>query len=297
MADRASYHLPDWNAGTEELSFQEEAVYRKLCDYFTLTDGFLKDDDDLNSRRVKLSKRKYRGIKTALVSAGKIDIVDGWITNARAVKELAKIHKLSAAQREKAEKKARKTREKNAENAAFSERKTAEKTAGETAMSLKKQEQTSAVAGAAEGALSLTRSIRETHSSTPSTELFPETQSTVRTRSGSGKAINATADDWIQPHFDRFWGEFVPHKRAKGHKGDALKEFVKAVNARASPTRIIDQAAAYSAYCAAVDQSSQDAHRWLRKKRWEEDFPVSVSNPSAGFADEIIEEQKRRDRG
>lgn len=104
MVDHIQYHLPDWMAGTEELSFEQEAVYRKLCDFIYLLNGHLKDDDIHNARRLKLSTRKYRRLKNYLVEIGKIDAVNGWLKNGRATKELEKVAKLSHKMREKAAK-------------------------------------------------------------------------------------------------------------------------------------------------------------------------------------------------
>ena len=107
MVDHIQYHLPDWMAGTEELSFEEEAVYRKLCDFIYLLDNHLKDDDQHNAKRLKLSTRRYRTIKGRLLETGKIEVVDGWIANDRAAKELEKVHEKSEKSRKKAAKKQR----------------------------------------------------------------------------------------------------------------------------------------------------------------------------------------------
>lgn len=104
MVDFIQYDLPEWNAGTEELSFDCEAVYRKLCDFFYLLDGHLKDDDQHNARRLKLSTRKFRSLKNDLIAYGKISIENGYIWNDRCERSLEKMQKKSSFAREKAKK-------------------------------------------------------------------------------------------------------------------------------------------------------------------------------------------------
>ena len=105
MVDRVQYHLPDWNTGTDELTFEQEAAYRKLCDWYYLMNGRLKDDDHMNARRLKVSLRRYRELRNELIKAGKIGVVDGYLFNERAEKVLIKTLSLSDSAREKAEKK------------------------------------------------------------------------------------------------------------------------------------------------------------------------------------------------
>lgn len=105
MVDRVQYHLPDWNAGTDDLTFEQEAAYRKICDWFYLMDGQLRDDDRKNARRLKVSVRKFRILKNELLDCGKISIRDGLLYNERAEKVLEKTLSLSTSAREKAEKK------------------------------------------------------------------------------------------------------------------------------------------------------------------------------------------------
>ena len=104
MVDWVQYQLVDWTTGTDDLTFEQEAAYRKLMDAFYLTDGNLKDDDHLNAHRLKISTRKFRKLKTDLVEAGKIVIEDGLIRNEKARKTLEKTLCLSRNAREKAEK-------------------------------------------------------------------------------------------------------------------------------------------------------------------------------------------------
>tara|TARA_R100001594_G_scaffold71634_2_gene106251 strand:- start:831 stop:1493 length:663 start_codon:yes stop_codon:yes gene_type:complete len=102
--DWAAYNLSDWSAGTLELSFEEEAAYRKLCDLIYLFDAALRDDDRANARRLKVSVHKFRKLKSALLDQGKIEVREGYLRQERCEKDLKKIQERS----EKAAKKARK---------------------------------------------------------------------------------------------------------------------------------------------------------------------------------------------
>ena len=102
--DWAPYNLSDWASGTLELSFEEEAAYRKICDLIYLFDARLRDDDRANARRLKISLQKFRKLKSALLDQGKIEVREGYLRQERCEKDLKKIQERS----EKAAKKARK---------------------------------------------------------------------------------------------------------------------------------------------------------------------------------------------
>lgn len=102
--DWAGYNLSDWASGTLELSFEEEAAYRKICDLIYLFDAALRDDDRANARRLKVSVYKFRKLKSALLNQGKIEVREGYLRQERCEKDLKKIQERS----EKAAKKARK---------------------------------------------------------------------------------------------------------------------------------------------------------------------------------------------
>jgi uncharacterized protein YdaU (DUF1376 family) len=110
--DWAAYNLSDWSAGTLELSFEEEAAYRKICDLIYLFDARLRDDDRANARRLKISLQKFRKLKSALLDQGKIEVRAGHLHQERCEKDLKKIQERS----EKAAKKARKRWENSVRN-------------------------------------------------------------------------------------------------------------------------------------------------------------------------------------
>ena len=63
-----------------ELSFDEEATYRKLCDFYYLMKAYLPDDDRKNALFVKLSTRRFRIIKRSLVEKNKIWTDGEWLS-------------------------------------------------------------------------------------------------------------------------------------------------------------------------------------------------------------------------
>jgi|TARA_R100001530_G_scaffold45811_4_gene34466 uncharacterized protein YdaU (DUF1376 family) len=101
MVDFYQHNIPDWEDGTKEMTFEQEAFYRKLCDQiYSFTDE-LPDDDHLVSRLTKLSVRKYRSLKKDLLLMGKIDIINSLIRNRRCTAEVTKILSISDLMREK----------------------------------------------------------------------------------------------------------------------------------------------------------------------------------------------------
>ncbi len=104
MVDHYMVTIPDWENGTAGMTFEQEYVYRKLCEFIYALDDTLKDDDRANARRCKMSTRLFRKHKIALLEMGKIDAQDGYIRNRRCANELQKIWDRSEAARVKAAK-------------------------------------------------------------------------------------------------------------------------------------------------------------------------------------------------
>jgi uncharacterized protein YdaU (DUF1376 family) len=109
--DRAPWHIPDWLAGTEELSKDAEFAYFRLCLFIYQFDGLLKDDDRANARRCKMSTRCFRQVKAELLTATKIEIRDGYVRNRRCERVLSDVCSLSEAQSRRAHKRWAKARE------------------------------------------------------------------------------------------------------------------------------------------------------------------------------------------
>jgi uncharacterized protein YdaU (DUF1376 family) len=111
MVNYYTVDLAAWNDGTYGFSYEEEHVYRKLCERIYEKDDHLLDDDRDNAALCKMSLRRYRKHRQTLLDAGKIMVSDGHIRNERCTAELQKIFEKSGKARDKAEKSHRKRRQ------------------------------------------------------------------------------------------------------------------------------------------------------------------------------------------
>lgn len=82
-------HINDWVASTRGMSLDEEGFFWRFTCLFYDRMGDIADDDNHNARAMNLDVRRYKHMKALLVKAGKISIVDGKLTNARAEREIA----------------------------------------------------------------------------------------------------------------------------------------------------------------------------------------------------------------
>lgn len=82
-------HINDWVASTRGMSLDEEGFFWRFTCLFYDRMGDLIDDDSVVSRAMNLDIRRYRHMKNAMIQAGKISIVGGRLTNARAEREIA----------------------------------------------------------------------------------------------------------------------------------------------------------------------------------------------------------------
>ena len=86
------YCAKDFLTGTTNLSVWEELAYRRVIDMIYETNDRLDDNDKKLGWSTKCGSR-WPKIKAVLIEKGKIEIVDGRITNARCRKELEKVEK------------------------------------------------------------------------------------------------------------------------------------------------------------------------------------------------------------
>jgi uncharacterized protein YdaU (DUF1376 family) len=93
MTDRnglfVEYCAKDFLDGTQTLDAWEELAYRRIVDMIYATNDKLADDDRKLGWMTKTGSR-WKRIKAALIAAGKIEVIDGRITNARCQAELQK---------------------------------------------------------------------------------------------------------------------------------------------------------------------------------------------------------------
>lgn len=83
------YCAKDFLDGTQTLDAWEELAYRRIVDMIYDTNDKLADDDRKLAWMTKTGSR-WKRIKPALIEAGKIEVVDGRITNPRCRSELEK---------------------------------------------------------------------------------------------------------------------------------------------------------------------------------------------------------------
>jgi len=67
--------------GTADLDLELAGAYWMLLLKLWSCDGMLKDSDHMVARLLSVNTRKWKRIKSSLLEAGKIELVDGFITN------------------------------------------------------------------------------------------------------------------------------------------------------------------------------------------------------------------------
>lgn len=78
----------DFIEGTIGMTFEEKGAYRLVLDLIYMQDGNLPDDAKYISGLLGCSVRKWNSLRQRLLDLGKIQAVDGVISNFRACKEL-----------------------------------------------------------------------------------------------------------------------------------------------------------------------------------------------------------------
>lgn len=77
----------------------------------------------------------------------------------------------------------------------------------------------------------------------------------------------------IDDYFNEFWQAFPINKRTKGSKKDARLKFNTALK-KDNYSQIMEGLKNYERFIASTGQSNQDAHRWLEKERWADEYTV-----------------------
>lgn len=104
MSDWYKMNPLDWNSGTDGLSLEQEAAYLRLCHAMYITDGPIRDNSFVLCGLFRCNDRKAKRLLMDLVEAGKITVLDGLISNRRALEVISerdrlKIERRSAAAR------------------------------------------------------------------------------------------------------------------------------------------------------------------------------------------------------
>lgn len=76
----------DWLRGTRKLDPYQRGVYWDLCCLIYEAGGPIEDDETEIASELRITKRKWRAVRDALIKAGKLHVVGGRLSNKRAEK-------------------------------------------------------------------------------------------------------------------------------------------------------------------------------------------------------------------
>jgi hypothetical protein len=133
----------------------------------------------------------------------------------------------------------------------------------------------------------------QTENRTPSDENIARESHTNRTnnkKEKKEKKDNKDISSDVQSRFEwqaeELWNAYVAVDRPKGHKGKFVEQVEKHLKKGVDYEAIRAGIAEYGRSCQATGQKTQDAWRWIRDRRWEEDYTYSeaVNQPQAAFA-------------
>ncbi len=111
---RVNWYPDDWLSGTTELSLEEEGAYGRICMLIYSKSQMIPDNDRWLASMCRVSTRKWRTLRQALIDKGKITVSDGLIHHERCRKELEKRAKIARKQAESGSKGGRTTAERRA---------------------------------------------------------------------------------------------------------------------------------------------------------------------------------------
>jgi len=89
MTDWYKMNPVDWNDGTDDLSLEQEAAYLRICHAIYITERPIRENWFVIAGLLRCSDRKARRLVSELVEAGKLVIIDGHISNRRAMDEVS----------------------------------------------------------------------------------------------------------------------------------------------------------------------------------------------------------------
>ena len=307
------YCAKDFLTGTTNLSIWEEVAYRRVIDMIYETNDRLADDDKKLGWSTKTGSR-WPKIKSTLIDLGKIEIIDGRISNARCRKELEKverkIHQKVVAGKASAE--SRKSLKNNETGSTGVEVPVAteDQRTNELSELYKLPSKTNTLASSTATLPTVVgcadASVQDKVVS-KTTDLFGNTITAEPSDSSDesdGEGRRTTLDMvqergykakavWLAKHFDLFWAEF-PKRVGSSSKDKAVGAFIKAVKASINPERIIYGATCFRKNCIADGIAVEDGKRisrtvpmassWLKleDRNWEaaiEDYEDRLKNP------------------
>lgn len=91
--------------------------------------------------------------------------------------------------------------------------------------------------------------------------------------------------------FEEFWKSWIPYKTGKGPKSEAKTEYQKALKEIDHET-IVRSSAEYCKFCEQTDCNTRNAHRWLKKRGWEDDYTLpetgETANSGSCYSDTVM---------
>ena len=111
---RADFYPDDWLAGTVELTLEEEGAFIRICSLIYSKGRPIPDKDRWLASMCRVSTRRWRTLRQALVDKEKITISDGLIHQERCRKELEKGANIARKRAESGAKGGRKSAEQSA---------------------------------------------------------------------------------------------------------------------------------------------------------------------------------------
>lgn len=82
------YYPLDFQFGTQDLTLEQRGAYQAVLNLIYMHQGPVADNDRWIAGQLNISTRKWRSLKAALLSAGKLMVADGTIDNVRARTEI-----------------------------------------------------------------------------------------------------------------------------------------------------------------------------------------------------------------
>lgn len=284
-------HINDWVASTRGMSLDEEGFFWRFTCLFYDRMGDLPDDDNIVSRAMNLDVRRYRHMKAAMVRLGKISIIGGRLSNARAEREIAsyvaefKRRSDAAIDRENRKRNADATQKIDTDFAQTSPLLRPDFDTEVATMSVGLRFETEADLSEKDNKINVcdaTTLAQGDHSPRARARPKPKPKPVVEERNPLTPPKGGT--DPLDQVFEDFWIAFPPgRKQAKGAARDAFRRIVTGRHRkglRAKAETIIAAATAYAATMPNPEFTPMPS-TWLNDGRWEDDVSAGTSDPAA----------------
>ncbi len=96
---RVDYYPDDFLVGASRLSCEEKGAYWVVCSLIYSHGTPIPDDDTWIAKQAGCSTRRWQALKARLLAVGKVEMVDGFITNKRCESELERAMNRTASAR------------------------------------------------------------------------------------------------------------------------------------------------------------------------------------------------------